>query len=75
MKRTLSRVFFALLIVCLGASLLMIAPIDDADAWKYHPCCDWKHDWFVNGNIIEVYWHCEHIHHPDHWLSCGFVCP
>ena len=53
----------------------MIAPVEDADAWKYHPCCDWEHDWFVNGNIIEVYWHCEHIHHPDHWLSCGFVCP
>lgn len=75
MKRTLASVFFALMIVCLGASLLMVAPVENVEAWKYHPCCDYDTHWFTNGHVIEIQYNCQHIYHSDHWWSCGLVCP
>ncbi len=45
MNRNISHGVVALLIVCfLGTSLMMIAPVEDTDAWPYHACCDWETD-------------------------------
>ena len=73
-RKTVSYGTILIIVACLGASLMMIAPVEDVDAWPYHTCCDWDHDWFVNGNIIEIYWDCDHYFHAHAW-SCGFVCP
>lgn len=75
MNGSISSVIGVLLIICfLGTSLVMITPIEDADAWPYHSCCDWDYEWFINGNLLEVYWNCEPHYHLHFW-SCGFVCP
>lgn len=75
-RKIASGIITLLIIGCLGASLMMVAPVEDVDAWPYHPCCEWKVEWFtIGGNIVEVSWQdCDNVFHGHAW-SCGFTCP
>lgn len=78
MKRHRAQGVIVLLIVgCLGASLLMVASVEDADAWPYHPCCDTKVIIIMDQNGLSVEIEAKDCDHTFHWhaLSCGFVCP
>ena len=72
-QHVLSAVIALLIVGFLGASFMMIAPVEEADAWPAHPCCEYY--WLITplGGIIWVQ-DCDPAFHKHVW-SCGYVCP
>jgi len=63
---------------CLGASLLMITPVEDVDARPYHACCETKVILKLDENGFEIRLEitdCDNIFH-GHWdWGHPFTCP
>lgn len=61
----------------LGVSFLMIAPVEEAEAWWRHNCSKWVYiDDGPNGEPIEVYVPCVIYHwYPlSHDFDCDSAC-
>lgn len=76
-QHVLSAVIALLIVGFLGASFMMIAPVEEADAWPFHPCCEYTIKIVIDGDgneIVITIEDCDPVFHGHIW-SCGYVCP
>ena len=76
-QHVLSAVIALLIVGFLGASFMMIAPVEEADAWAFHACCEYTVEIVIGSNgfeIVVTLEDCDSVFHGHIW-SCGYVCP
>jgi len=75
MKGTVFSAIIVLLIVSfLGASIMTITPIEDADAWPLHICCREVKIHYKDGRW-EIIIDCDPPETHAHFGPCSFECP
>ena len=68
-QKIVQATIMLLIVAFIGASFLMIGPIEEAEAWPVH-VCEFRLE-YNNGE-----WGLEtRFYTHDHWWSCSFSCP
>lgn len=73
-QHVLSAVIALLIVGFLGASFMMIAPVEEADAWPIHLCCREVKIYYKDGRW-EIIIDCDPAVTHMHAWPCSFECP